>query len=55
VEGLKFQPHPSMSSPRYFGAKAPKGGFPKINHKADFTIHDDIFQRPFEPKIFMWA
>src|SRR3989337_3656409 len=55
VEGLKFQPHPSMSSPRYFGAKAQKGGFPKSNPKSTFTIHDDIFQRPFELKIFMWA
>ena len=23
--------------------------------KSAFTIHDDIFQRPFELKIFMWA
>ena len=23
--------------------------------KSTFTIHDDIFQRPVELKIFMWA
>jgi hypothetical protein len=44
-----------MSSPRYFEAKAKKGGYPKSNHKADFTIHDDIFMRPFESKIFLWV
>src|SRR3989337_964029 len=31
-----------------------KGAFPKIS-KSAFTIHDDIFQRPNEMKIFMWA
>src|SRR3989337_4504698 len=31
-----------------------KGAFPKIS-KSVFTIHDAIFQRPFELKIFMWA
>src|SRR3990170_93386 len=31
-----------------------KGAFSKIS-KSVFTIHDDIFQRPFELKIFMWA
>src|SRR3989337_548915 len=31
-----------------------KGSFPKIS-KSAFTIHDDIFQRPNELKIFMWV
>jgi hypothetical protein len=35
--------------------KAQNNGFPKSNPKSTFTIHDDIFQRPFELKIFMWA
>ena len=36
-------------------SKAPKGGFPKLSPKSTSTIHDDIFQRPIELKIFMWA
>ena len=27
----------------------------QISPKSAFTIHDDIFQRPVELKIFMWA
>ena len=50
-EGLPWPPSPSTS----LFTKALKGGFPKISIKLIFTIHDDIFQRPFELKIFMWA
>ena len=35
--------------------KAPKGGFPENIPKSTFTIHDDIFQRPFKLKIVVWA
>ena len=32
-----------------------KMGFSTKIPKSTFTIHDDIFQRPVELKIFMWA
>ena len=32
-----------------------KKGFSTKIPKSTFTIHDDIFQRPVELKIFMWA
>ena len=35
--------------------KALKVASPRSQAKSTFTIHDDIFQRPFELKIFMWA
>ena len=41
--------------PKISWDKAQNNGFPKSNPKSTFTIHDDIFQRPFELKIFMWA
>ena len=52
--GPKIGPYPSMSSPRSFGAKPQKVAFQK-KPKSTFTIHDDIFQRLIELKIFMWA
>jgi hypothetical protein len=33
--------------------KALKGGFPKSNHKVLFTIHENIFSRPLNLKIFL--
>ena len=55
MRGPKICSYPSMSSPRSFGAKPQKVAFQKVTIKLIFTIHDDIFQRPFELKIFMWA
>jgi hypothetical protein len=55
MRGPKNGSYPSMSSPRSFGAKPQKVAFHKVTIKLIFTIHDDIFQRPNELKIFMWA
>ena len=46
--------HP-CHTPRSFGAKAQKCGFPKSNPKSTFTIHEDIFLRPLNPKLFLCA
>lgn len=54
MRGPKNGSYPSMSSPRSFGAKPQKVAFHKVTIKLIFTIHDDIFQRPFELKIFVW-
>ena len=55
MRGPKNGSYPSMSSPRSFGAKPQKVAFHKVTIKLIFTIHDDIFQRLIELKIFMWA
>ena len=41
--------------PKIFAAKPQKVAFHKVTIKLIFTIHDDIFQRLIELKIFMWA
>ena len=46
--------HP-CHTPRSFGAKAQKCGFPKSNPKSTFTINEDIFLRPLNPKLFLCA
>jgi hypothetical protein len=33
--------------------KAQKRGFPKRNEKVIFTIHENIFPGPLNPKIFL--
>ena len=43
MRGPKNGSYPSMSSPRYFGAKPQKVAFHKVTIKLIFTIHDDIF------------
>jgi len=45
--------HPSLLET--FWENIPKGDFSINIPKSIFTIHDDIFQRPVELKIFMWA
>ena len=50
----KGVPSPQAFS-KIFWTKSTKGGFPKNIPKSTFTIHEDIFQRPLIPKIFLWA
>jgi hypothetical protein len=33
--------------------KRPQGGFPRSHQKVLFTIHENIFPRPLNPKIFL--
>ena len=47
-------PHPSIPSRSLLG-KYPKRHFSKNIPKSTFTIHDDVFQRLVELKIFVWA
>ena len=44
-----------VTPPRSFKQKPKRMAFQKATIKLIFTIHDDIFQRLIELKIFMWA